>query len=113
MEKIKQDIVEEIKKNGQIMDINLARFFDEHPWLFHDKIKSSQLSANYKFWGIIKGTSQYAELEQGPNPYYNMGLSIIDPKSEACMLTKESIVNDLKEIFPQYRNQIDELIEQL
>jgi len=109
MEDYKIKIVERIKNEGQILDVSLAPYFDMPQWLFHDKVKSSKYSDKYKFWGIVKGINEYAEFDYGANPYNNMGLSIIRPETEACMLTKKDIIDDLENIFPQHKKEIEEL----
>lgn len=109
---IRQQIVDKIRLNGQILDINLAPYFNQDPDSFHQEIRASTFSDNLVFWGIINGSCEYTQLGIGANPYTNPSLSVINPLTEACMLSVHDIPN-LKTIFPGYNDDIEELIQAL
>lgn len=106
---IRQKIVNKIRLDGQILDINLAPYFNQDPYTFHQEIRESTLSNNFVFWGIINGSCEYTRLGIGANPYINPFLTTIDPQTEACMLSINDI-SDLRTIFPRYNDDIEELI---
>ena len=109
---IRQQIVDKIRLKGQILDINLAPYFNQDPYSFHQEIRESTFSDNLVFWGIINGSCEYTQLGTSANPYTNPSLSVIDQLTEACMLSIHDISN-LTTIFPSYKNDIEELIQAL
>lgn len=111
-EQIKKHILDEFRRAGQILDINLAPYFDEHPIFFHETIKKSKYGQNFSYAGLLKGMNGFAEyVEIGtPDLYLNPMAGRIDPRYEACYV-KENHLECLKEIFPQHKEEI-EFIEQ-
>ena len=109
---IRQQIVDKIRLDRRILDINLAPYFNQDPYTFHQEITKSTFSNNLVFWGIINGSCEYTQLGIGANPYTNPFLSAIDPLTEACMLSIHDISN-LRTIFPSYNDDIEELIQAL
>lgn len=113
MTELQLQIINEIKRDGRVMDTRLAQFFEQHPWTFHEEVKKSECAKKYTFYGLLEGNRGAITWKYGETEYENPMLGGIRPFTEAFILTKEDIINDLKEIFPQHRNQIAELIEQL
>ena len=113
MTELQLQIIEEIKRDERIMDTRLAQYFDRHPWTFHEEIKKNECAKKYTFYGLLEGEWGAITWKYGETEYENPMLGSVRTLTEACILTKENIVSDLKDIFPQYRNQIEELIKQL
>lgn len=110
MEDYKNKIIERIKKEGKILDISLAPYFDRDPRTFHEEVKRSAYAKSYTFYGLRKIDGRAITWKYGTTEYDNMLLGGIRPFTEACILSKEDIVNDLAVIFPQHKEEIEVLV---
>lgn len=113
MNELQLQIIKEIRRDGGILDTRLAQYFGRNPLAFHEEVKKHKCAKKYTFYGLLEGEGGSTTWKCEETNYENPLLGGIRPLTEACILTKENIVNDLKEIFPQHLNQIEELIEQL
>lgn len=113
MTDIQLKIIDEIRHNASIKDTRLAQYFDRHPWTFHEEIKNSDCSKNYSYCGLLEGDGRAITWKYGETSYENPLLSGIRPLTEACIMTKEDIISDLSGIFPQHKDEIDELVEKI
>lgn len=113
MTDIQLKIIDEIRHNASIKDTRLAQYFGRHPWTFHEEIKKSECSKKYTFYGLLDGNGGAIAWKYGETEYENPILGGVRPLTEACIMTKEDIISDLAGIFPQHKEEINKLLENI